>query len=591
MKQFKILAISLALHALVGCGGEEIPSEPLIPGNEDPGLSESIVLDNCMVVQEALRRFSEENKDIFPRDVDSDSSRAGHTLLDLLSDGPPLENPYTGENINPVTGRADTPGTIGYEPIYSYDLIAGYLITGYGADSVIVELTNINSAYDAQVIANCLTAQIAADECHSQYGRYPVDALPYWASLKLYLRRNYDIENPYTGERCNPVSRTASAPGELGYTIIQENGAFAGYVITGYANDHIIKVLSNIDCTREEAILASDCRTIQLALEAFANENGSLYPKDIRYDRTPSGKYVRDFLEDGQWPTNPYTGAINKPVNRSAGYIGEIGYEVIELGGWNVGYILSCFGENEAIAVLTNIEDHRDAQVRLNCLYLHEAVEEFTSLNDGIHPENVDSHRAQDGRTVIDMLPRGRLLQNPFTGEQVEPANYTATFPGEVGYTRIEYDENNWPYPHITNTGYVISGQSESSMEVIINNFNLDPREANVLSNCRTVQIAIEEFARLNNGIYPSNVDVDSTPSGETVIDLLPGGRRLTNPITTVATEPVDAAAAQPGEVGVVPVVAGGVNIGYTITGNGHMAGNLIYQFQHLGLRSERPRE
>ena len=231
MKQLKILAISLALHALVSCSGEEIPSEPNMPDNEDPGLEvlfESLVLANCMSVQDAARRFAEENNDIFPSDVDNDSTITGYTLLDLLSDGLPLENPYTGESIDPVNGRADTPGAIGYEPIPSNDLNVGYLITGHGADSVVVELTNIESSYDAQIIANCLTARIAAEEKRSQYGEYPVDAFPYWASLKYYLKHYYNIENPYTGERCDPVSRTAAAPGELGYTLIQENGAIAG---------------------------------------------------------------------------------------------------------------------------------------------------------------------------------------------------------------------------------------------------------------------------------------------------------------------------------------------------------------------------
>jgi prepilin-type N-terminal cleavage/methylation domain-containing protein len=97
-------------------------------------------------------------------------------------------------------------------------------------------------------------------------------------------------------------------------------------------------------------------------------------------------------------------------------------------------------------------------------------------------------------------------------------------------------------------------------------------KEASTKSNCHTVQLAAEDFAVQNNGVYAANVDVDATPNAETITDMLPSGLLLENPFTKVATEPVNGAAGQPGETGYVPIVQGGTNVGYTITGFGKQA-------------------
>jgi prepilin-type N-terminal cleavage/methylation domain-containing protein len=94
-------------------------------------------------------------------------------------------------------------------------------------------------------------------------------------------------------------------------------------------------------------------------------------------------------------------------------------------------------------------------------------------------------------------------------------------------------------------------------------------KECAVKSNCHTVQLAAEDFAVQNEGVYATNVDLDATPAGTTILDMLPGGVRLENPFTQVNTEPVNAPAANPGETGYQAVVQGGVNVGYSITGFG----------------------
>jgi type IV pilus assembly protein PilA len=107
-------------------------------------------------------------------------------------------------------------------------------------------------------------------------------------------------------------------------------------------------------------------------------------------------------------------------------------------------------------------------------------------------------------------------------------------------------------------------------------NMQARAKEASVKSNCHTVQLAAEDFAVQNDGVYSDDVGTDTTPSGDTITDMLPGGALLENPFTKAATEPVDGAAANPGECGYVPVVLNAVNIGYSVTGVGKTANTTI---------------
>jgi prepilin-type N-terminal cleavage/methylation domain-containing protein len=87
-------------------------------------------------------------------------------------------------------------------------------------------------------------------------------------------------------------------------------------------------------------------------------------------------------------------------------------------------------------------------------------------------------------------------------------------------------------------------------------------KEAKVKGAAHTVQLAAEDFSVRNDGIY-SDAAGDLTP-------LLPGGLLLANAFTGAASEPQFAgAAATAGQVGIVALVQGGVNVGYTITGFG----------------------
>ena len=95
-------------------------------------------------------------------------------------------------------------------------------------------------------------------------------------------------------------------------------------------------------------------------------------------------------------------------------------------------------------------------------------------------------------------------------------------------------------------------------------------KEAAVKSNFHTVQLAAENFAVLNLGNYATDHDNDVTPSGATIVDMLPGGQLLENSFTRVRTEPITAAlASAAGEIAYSPVFSGGIIVGYTISGGG----------------------
>ena len=89
-------------------------------------------------------------------------------------------------------------------------------------------------------------------------------------------------------------------------------------------------------------------------------------------------------------------------------------------------------------------------------------------------------------------------------------------------------------------------------------------KEAKVKGAAHTVQLAAEDYAVRNDGIY-SDLAADLQP-------LLPGGNLLDNAFTGAASEPqFAAAAAASGQVGIVEVDpdGNGVPDGYTITGYG----------------------
>jgi prepilin-type N-terminal cleavage/methylation domain-containing protein len=101
-------------------------------------------------------------------------------------------------------------------------------------------------------------------------------------------------------------------------------------------------------------------------------------------------------------------------------------------------------------------------------------------------------------------------------------------------------------------------------------NMQARAKEASVKSNCHTVQLAAEDFAVQSDGVYAATVAGDTTPFGDTIVSMLPGGALLTNPFTKFPTEPIDGAAVTSGQTAYQPVQdAALTNVGYQIIGGG----------------------
>ena len=101
-----------------------------------------------------------------------------------------------------------------------------------------------------------------------------------------------------------------------------------------------------------------------------------------------------------------------------------------------------------------------------------------------------------------------------------------------------------------------------------LRNFQDRARDASVKGNCHTVQLAAEDFAIQNQGIYASTI-ADAGTAGLSIMNLLPGGQPLENPWTMANSEPINGAAAAAGQTGYRPVQSNGVNVGYIIDGHG----------------------
>ncbi|MEJ2719817.1 MAG: hypothetical protein P8181_01570 [bacterium] len=206
----------------------------------------------------------------------------------------------------------------------------------------------------------------------------------------------------------------------------------------------------------------------------------------------------------------------------------------------------------------------RDEEVIRNCYLVRDAAEEWSRENGGGYPAVPWGHENTAGHTLIDLLPGGGELENPYTGDENLPLYLTCSSPGRTEY--LSYAEDG-----VGVVGYMITGWGEDGELVqIVEGWpgGLLALDAIVLANCRAVQHAAEDFAAQNGGIYANNT-ADKTPAGNTLIDFLPGGSRLRNPYHWCRTEPVDGASAQFGETGYVATYTEGTCTGYCITGTG----------------------
>ena len=137
----------------------------------------------------------------------------------------------------------------------------------------------------------------------------------------------------------------------------------------------------------------------------------------------------------------------------------EGGFTLIELM-----IVVVIIGLLAAIAVpnFLNFQDQaRTASVKSNCHTVQLVSEDFSIRNDGVYPATVAAV-ANDGSTIIDLLPNGERLANPWTKANTEPVDGNAATLGQTGY-RPEVQAG-------IVSGYIIEGYGKSSVVLTVSN-------------------------------------------------------------------------------------------------------------------------
>ncbi len=320
----------------------------------------------------------------------------------------------------------------------------------------------------------------------------------------------------------------------------------------------------------EQAVVAN-CLILQAAVEEFAAQNVYGFPAHILEDTTDTGLKAIDLLPGGERLVNPFTGQPTEPVDRRAAYSGEVGYEEYGWGTFYAGYSITGCGWDSVIVTLTNL-DALDDSVIANCYRVQQAAEEWARLSCGIYPVNLGDPSPCCGNSLIDLLPGGTFLMNPFTGARDEPVDGYPCIVGQTGYVGVSSGAEN--------IGYMIIGLGRDPGEYLIVLTNVgSPEEGWLRRNCHYVWWMAHIFAYGNNGVFPQNIDTDINLDGDTLLDLLMDytrGELLENPYSHEHDQPVDRRASNPGETGYEAVQDGAACI---VTGVGAVADSFVVVF------------
>ena len=111
----------------------------------------------------------------------------------------------------------------------------------------------------------------------------------------------------------------------------------------------------------------------------------------------------------------------------------------------------------------------KDDSVIANAYIVRDAVEAFAAANNGVYPW-ITTSEGLDGQTLIDLLPEGKLLLNPYWGLLDSPVDGLAAQAGQVGYVAWDVDGDG------NRDGYTIDALGADGATQLIVLFK-DPRE------------------------------------------------------------------------------------------------------------------
>ena len=92
-----------------------------------------------------------------------------------------------------------------------------------------------------------------------------------------------------------------------------------------------------------------------------------------------------------------------------------------------------------------------DRLVMASCYTVQAAAEAFAAENNGVYADDVGVDATPAGNTLIDFLPGGANLENPFWKALTEPVDGLYNNPGATGYADMK-DASGTP------AGYTITG-------------------------------------------------------------------------------------------------------------------------------------
>ena len=104
----------------------------------------------------------------------------------------------------------------------------------------------------------------------------------------------------------------------------------------------------------------------------------------------------------------------------------------------------------------------KEASVRSNAHTTQLAAEDFSVQNQGVYPLNTADALPTTGLTMVDLLPGGALLVNPFSRIADSPNNGPAAGAGNVGYLMFDANADGVP------DGYTIDGIGEDGATIVI---------------------------------------------------------------------------------------------------------------------------